>query len=123
LKDLFIQDEKLNQIACFADAFGLLNEMNNFLQGHNSRIIELCHKIKCFQMRLDLWLPNLKGKKIYLFVLVADRLEDSKYGSNVSLLSEIKAHLLSLNEISRYFPDISNKPFPLVKSLFVFYVD
>jgi hypothetical protein len=35
-KDLFSQDEKLNQIAYLADMFGLLNQLNIFLQGHNS---------------------------------------------------------------------------------------
>jgi hypothetical protein len=28
--DLFSQDETLNQIACLADTFGLLNEVNIF---------------------------------------------------------------------------------------------
>jgi hypothetical protein len=41
----------------------------------------------------------------------------------VSLLSEIKVHLLSLKALSKYFPDISHKPFPLVTFTFTFYVD
>jgi hypothetical protein len=74
-KDSFIKVEKLSQIVCFADAFDLLNERNNSPQGHNSRIIELCHKIKCFLMNMEFWLPNLKRKKTYLFAVVVDRLE------------------------------------------------
>jgi hypothetical protein len=62
----------------FADAFDLLNEVNNSLQCYCSRTIELCHKIKCFQMKMELWLPNHKRKKEHLFAVVADRLEDSK---------------------------------------------
>jgi len=34
-KDLFSQDKKLNQTAYLADMFGLLNQMNVSLQGHN----------------------------------------------------------------------------------------
>jgi hypothetical protein len=45
-KDLFSQDEKLNQIAYLADIFGLLNPLNISLQGHNSFIIDLYDKIK-----------------------------------------------------------------------------
>jgi hypothetical protein len=33
-KDLFSQDEKLNQIAYLADMFGLLDQLNISLQGH-----------------------------------------------------------------------------------------
>jgi hypothetical protein len=44
-KDLFSQDEKLNQITYFADVFGLLNEINNYLQEHNSYTIHLYDKI------------------------------------------------------------------------------
>jgi hypothetical protein len=34
-KVLFRLDEKLNEIAYLADVFRLLNQLNNFLQGHN----------------------------------------------------------------------------------------
>jgi hypothetical protein len=66
-KDLFSQDEKLNTIAYLADMFGLLNQLNISLQGHNSFIIDLYDKIKSFQMKVDLWLSKLKGKKTYMF--------------------------------------------------------
>jgi hypothetical protein len=66
-KDFFSQDEKLNQIAYLADMFGLLNQMNISLQGHNSSITDLYDKIKSFQMKVDLWLSKLKGRKTYMF--------------------------------------------------------
>jgi hypothetical protein len=125
-KDLFSQDEKLNQIAYLADMFGLLNQLNMSLQGHNSSIIDLYDKIISFQMKVDLWLSKLKGKKTYMFPILAARLEESNNGTglNESLLSEIKVHLLCLKEeLSRYFPDIPNKLFPLVKSPFTFDFD
>jgi hypothetical protein len=122
-KDLFSQDEKLNQTAYLADMFGLLNELNISLQGYNSSIIDLHDKIKSFQIKVDLWLSKFKGKKTYMFPILAARLEQNNNGTglNESLISEIKMHLLCLKEeFSRYFPDISNKLFPLVKSPFDF---
>jgi hypothetical protein len=77
-------------------------------------------------MKVDLWLSKLKGKKTYMFPVLAARLEESNngIGLNKSMLSEIKVHLLCLKkELSRYFPDISNYPFPLVKSPFTFDFD
>jgi hypothetical protein len=53
-KDLFSQDEKLNQIAYLADMFGVLNQLNISLRGHNSSIIDLYDKIKSFQLKVDL---------------------------------------------------------------------
>jgi hypothetical protein len=93
-KDLFSQDEKLNQIAYFEDMFGLLNQLNISLQAHNSSIIDLYDKIKSFQMKVDLWLSKLKGKKTYMFPILAARLEESNTGTglNESLISEIKVH-------------------------------
>jgi hypothetical protein len=58
-KDLFSQDKKLNRIAHLADMFGLLNQLNISLQGHNSYIIDLYDKIISFQMKVDLWLSKL----------------------------------------------------------------
>jgi hypothetical protein len=54
------------------------------------------------------------------FPILAARPEENNNGTgwNESLLSEIKVHLFCLKEeLSRYFPDISYKLFPLVKSL------
>jgi hypothetical protein len=125
-KDLFSQDEKLNQIAYLADKFGLLNQLNISLQGHSSSVIDLYDKIKSFQMKVDLWSSKFKGKKTYVFPVLAARLEESNSGTglNKCLLSEIKVDLLCLKEeLSRYFADISNKLFPLVKSPFTFDFD
>jgi hypothetical protein len=88
--------------------FGLLNQLNISLQGHNSSIIDLYDKIKSFQMKVDLWLSKLEGKMTYMSILAA-RLEESNNGTglNKSLISQIKVHLLCLKEkLSRYFPDI-----------------
>jgi hypothetical protein len=90
-KDLFSQDKKLNQIAYLADIFGLLNQLNISLQGHNSSVIDLYDKIKSFQMKMELWLSKLKGKKTYMFPVLAACLEESNSdtGLNESLPSEI----------------------------------
>jgi hypothetical protein len=42
-KDLISQD-KLNKTAYLADMLGLLNQMNIYLQGHNSSITDLYEK-------------------------------------------------------------------------------
>jgi hypothetical protein len=71
-KDSFSQDEKLNQTAHLADMFGLLNQLNIYLQGHNSSVIDLYDKIKYFQMKVELWLSKLRGKNTcFLFWLLA----------------------------------------------------
>jgi hypothetical protein len=99
-KDLFSRDEKLNQIANLADAFGLLNKLSHSLQGHNAYIIDLYDTNKCFEMKVDLLLPKLRGKKTYMFPIVADLLKEisNVAGLNESLLSEMKVHMLSLKE-------------------------
>jgi hypothetical protein len=54
---------------------------------------------------------------------LAARIEESNNGTglNESLISDMKVHLPCLKEeLSRYFLDISNKLFPLVKSPFKF---
>jgi hypothetical protein len=101
--------------------FGLLNQLNISLQGHNSSIIDLCDRIKSFQMKVELWLPKFKGKKTcsQFWLLALKRAT----GLIERLLLEIKVHLLCLKDLSRYFPDISNKLFPLVKSPFTFDFD
>jgi hypothetical protein len=61
-----------------------------------------------------------------MFPVLAARPEENNNGTgwNESLLSEIKVHLICLKEeLSRYFPDISYKLFPLVKSPFTFDFD
>lgn len=60
-----------------------------------------------------------------MFPILADRLGKSDNGTGLieSLLSEIKVHLLSLKALSKYFPDISHKLFPLVTFTFIFCVD
>jgi hypothetical protein len=124
-KDLFSQDKKLNQIAYLVDIFGLLNQLNISLEGHNSCIIDLYDKIKYFQKKVDLWLSKLKGKKTYMFPILAARLEESNSdtGLNEIFILEIKVHFLCLKEeLSRYFPE-KNKLFPLVKSHFTFDFD
>jgi hypothetical protein len=49
IKDLFSQEEELNQIAHLADMFGVLNQLNISLQGYNSSIRGLHDKIKSFK--------------------------------------------------------------------------
>jgi hypothetical protein len=44
-KDLFSQDEKLNQTAYLADMSGLLNQLNVSLQGHNLSITDSWDKV------------------------------------------------------------------------------
>jgi hypothetical protein len=69
-KDLFSKERKPNQIPYLADMFGLLNQPNISLQGHNSSITDAYNKIKYFQMKVDLWSSKIKGKKIYMFPIV-----------------------------------------------------
>jgi hypothetical protein len=87
-KDLFSQDEKLNQIAYLADMFGLLNQLNISLQGHNSSITDLYDTFKSFQMKVDLWLSKLKGKKTYMFPILAARLKVSNNGTGLNDLRD-----------------------------------
>jgi hypothetical protein len=51
-KDLFSQDEKLNQTTCLEDKFGLLNDLNISLQSLNSRITDFHDK--SFQIIMNL---------------------------------------------------------------------
>jgi hypothetical protein len=53
-KDMSSRDEKLNQTAYWADMFGLLNQLNVSLQGHNLFITDSYNKMKSFHMKVDL---------------------------------------------------------------------
>jgi hypothetical protein len=83
-KDLFIEDEKLNQNTYFTDVFGLLNQINTYLQGRNSYTIDLYDKTRCFKMMMDFWLSKLKGKNTYMFPITVDRLEGSNDGTGLN---------------------------------------
>jgi hypothetical protein len=54
-----------------------------------------------------------------MFLILDTRLEENGTGTglNESSRSEMKVHLLSLEELTRYFPDMSNKLFVFVKSI------
>jgi hypothetical protein len=98
--------------------FGLFNQMNVSVQRHNLSIIDAYDKIKSFQVKVDLRLSKLKGRKTYVIQILAACLEESNSDSNLNagILSEIEAHLLSMEEVfSRHFPDIASNLFPLVK--------
>jgi hypothetical protein len=84
-RDLFSQDEEFNQIAYLAGMFGLLNQLNISLQWHNSSIMDLYDKIKSFQMKVDFWFSKLKGKKTYMFPVLAARLKESNSGTGLTL--------------------------------------
>jgi hypothetical protein len=62
---------------------------------------------------------------VYIFPILDDRLGKSDNGTSLieSLLSEIKVYLLRSKALSKYFPDISHKLFPLVTFTYTFYVD
>lgn len=102
LKISLIQSEKLSQIACFADASDLSSEANHSLQGHNSCFIELCHKIKCFQVKIELWLSSHKRKKAYLFWVVFDRLQLQCKLSHRNWSALPQTERTSLKTFSRY---------------------
>jgi hypothetical protein len=123
-KDLFGQEEKLNQTAYLADMCGLFDQFSTSLQRHNSSKIDFYGKVDSFLMKMDLRLSTRKEKKRYMFPVMVDRLEKSNVISlNESLVSGIKAHLLCLKEeLSRYFPDVT-KNFPLAKFPFTFEFD
>jgi hypothetical protein len=100
-----------------------LNQLNIFLQGHNSFIINLYDEI----FSNEGGIMSVKAQmKEGMFRILAVRPEDCNNGTglNESLISEINLHLQCWKrKLSRYFPDISNKLFPLVKSPFTFGFD
>jgi hypothetical protein len=57
-------------------------------------------------MKVDLGLSKLKGRKRYMLLILAARLEESNSDTRLeaAILSDIKVHFLSLKEeFSRYF--------------------
>jgi hypothetical protein len=119
-KDLYSQDDKMNQIAYLADMFVLLNQLNISLQGHNSSIIDLFDKMKSFQMKVEVygcqsskerrdtcfqfWLLALKratmAQKAYSQRLNAFALFERRalkiFQTNSFLWSDLSSHLTSM---------------------------
>jgi hypothetical protein len=93
----FSQYEKLIQVVCFANMFGLLNELNISVQYHISSTIYLYDKIECFQLNASLRVSKLNGSKIHVFPIIDARLEANKtdIGLDKKFLSEMKEHLLN----------------------------
>ncbi|KAJ3593951.1 hypothetical protein NHX12_006284 [Muraenolepis orangiensis] len=67
-KDLLARMQKpdfIAQIAFLCDIMGHLNTLNLQLQGRGSSVAEIIEKVSVFRVNLDLFLPDVMGRKIH----------------------------------------------------------
>lgn len=102
------------KIACLADIFSHLNELNTKMQGTKENILTATDKLNGFKIKL--WQEILKNKNIDMFPLTA---EDPARKTPV-LFKSIAAHLKTLQErFEVYFPaGADNENFDWIRDLF-----
>ena len=123
---LFGDKNQLHKIVYLVDIFAILNELNLTLQGPNATFLDLSEKIRAFQLKLQLLQKKLGENRNYMLSNLSAFFEENDIEQetiNRTILS-VKEHLKILEEeISRYFPNLPDTPFALVRSSFTIRVE
>lgn len=91
------------KLAYLCDIFSLLNQLNTSLQGRNSNIFSVADKVQAFKKKLALWSKRAQEKRMDVFPLLSDILENSPH---VKISDSVSQHLSQLAEkFNEYFPE------------------
>ncbi|XP_073711484.1 SCAN domain-containing protein 3-like [Misgurnus anguillicaudatus] len=91
------------KLAYLCDIFSLLNQLNVSLQGRNSNIFFVADKVEAFKRKLALWIKRTQEKRMDMFPLLSDILENSP---QVNISDLVSQHLSQLAEkFDDYFPE------------------
>ena len=95
------------KLAYLCDIFSLLNQLNTSLQGRNSNIFFVADKVEAFKRKLALWTKRAQEKRMDMFPLLSDILENSPH---VNISDSVSQHLSQLAEkFGDYFPEDSRE--------------
>uniref|UniRef100_A0A665UE46 HAT C-terminal dimerisation domain-containing protein n=1 Tax=Echeneis naucrates TaxID=173247 RepID=A0A665UE46_ECHNA len=91
------------QLAYLCDIFTLLNQLNISLQGRASNMFVVADKVQAFKRKLSLWTKRAQEKRMDMFLLLSDLLENSP---QVNISDSVSQHLSQLAEkFDDYFPE------------------
>uniref|UniRef100_A0A665TDI7 HAT C-terminal dimerisation domain-containing protein n=1 Tax=Echeneis naucrates TaxID=173247 RepID=A0A665TDI7_ECHNA len=91
------------QLAYLCDIFTLLNQLNISLQGRASNVFVVADKVQAFKRKLALWTKRAQEKRMDMFLLLSDILENSP---QVNISDSVSQHLSQLAEtFDDYFPE------------------
>uniref|UniRef100_A0A3B4U0T5 HAT C-terminal dimerisation domain-containing protein n=1 Tax=Seriola dumerili TaxID=41447 RepID=A0A3B4U0T5_SERDU len=91
------------KLAYLCDIFSLLNQLNISLQGRNSNIFFVADKVQAFKRKLALWTKRAQEKRMDMFPLLSDILENCP---QVMISDSVSQHLSQLAEkFDEYFPE------------------
>ncbi|KAE8278788.1 Zinc finger MYM-type protein 6 [Larimichthys crocea] len=91
------------QLAYLCDIFTLLNQLNISLQGRGSNMFVVADKVQAFKRKLALWTKRAQEKRMDMFLLLSDILENSP---QVNISDSVSQHLSQLAEkFDDYFPE------------------
>ena len=114
-------EEWIMRLAYLVDIFEQLNKLNLQMQGRNTNIIKFVDALKAFMSKLENWKRKVNTKNVAMFEKLTSILDN--YGEDKVLpqfaKNEILLHLTALeNEFSKYFPELSDDEFDLVRNPF-----
>ncbi|KAL2096421.1 hypothetical protein ACEWY4_008569 [Coilia grayii] len=91
------------KLAYLCEFFSLLNQLNISLQGRNSNIFFVADKVQAFKRKRALWTKRVQEKRMEMFPLLCDILENSP---RVEISGSVSQHLSQLAEkFEKYFPE------------------
>ena len=106
----------VTHLAYLVDIFTRLNILNKSLQGAGVVVTDAVDKLKSFQMKLKLWEAKVRKGNFDMFETLADRQDTCTADQMADLIVQ---HLSSLqNELTRYFPDMSDVNVKLIRDPF-----
>ncbi|XP_077065697.1 SCAN domain-containing protein 3-like [Siphateles boraxobius] len=91
------------KLAYLCDIFSLLNQLNISLQGRNSNIFFVADKVQAFKRKLALWIKRAQEKRMDMFPLLSDILENSPQVKISDLVSQQLSQLAV--KFDDYFPE------------------
>ncbi len=103
------------------DMFTILNTLNLSLQGPMATCLDLLETMKAFSLKLQLWIEKLDQNKFHMFEKLSCFIQENDFDEEMTkpIGVLIKEHLQLLKiEISRYFPELPQTPFSLVRNPF-----
>uniref|UniRef100_A0A3Q3FIE2 DUF4371 domain-containing protein n=1 Tax=Kryptolebias marmoratus TaxID=37003 RepID=A0A3Q3FIE2_KRYMA len=99
----FINPKFTAKLAYLCDIFSLLNQLNTSLQGRNSNIFFVADKVQAFKKKIALWTKRAQEKRMDMFPLLSDILENSP---QVKISDSVSQHLSQLaQKFDEYFPE------------------
>ena len=109
---LLVSSEWCARLACMADIFQHLNELNTWMQGLNENLLTNTDKINGFRSKVQLWQQHMESTNLSMFPLT----QKWQSVNTAALCETIGKHLTTLEQkLLFYFPSSSTVCFDWVR--------